>query len=106
MKWEFDKIWDNKFSYSLNDFYTEFEYKDWSWVEIYFDDKQKLVEDTFYIDFEEYFKPKTNLLEIVNYWWNNIIIWWDDTNNITDEKITKEMYELAEKLSDLLFKIK
>lgn len=108
MYWEFEKIWENKYSYlnSHLDYEVEFNY-DWeSWVEVYFDNKQKLIEDTFYMDFEEYFKNKTNLLEIVNYWWENIIIWWDNINNITDEKITKEMYSLAEKLSNLLLLIK
>lgn len=57
MYWEIEKIWENKYSYINNDlnFSCEFNW-DWeSWCEVYFDDKQKLTEDTFYEDFKEYF---------------------------------------------------
>ena len=60
MYWEFEKIWDNKYSYSMNEpgFYTEFEYdiETWCWGLLYIDDvRQPMVRDTFDIDFEEYF---------------------------------------------------
>ena len=63
MYWEFEKIWDNKYSYSMNEpgFYAEFEYdiETWSWDLPYIDDvKQSLIRDTFDIDFEEYFLTK------------------------------------------------
>lgn len=64
MYWEFEKIWENKYSYvnSHLDYEIEFNY-DWeSWVDIYFDDKQKLIEDTFYMDFEEYFNTKKSFI--------------------------------------------
>ena len=59
MYWEFEKIWDNKYSYSMNEpeFYAEFEYnpETWCWETPTFDVKQKLIEDTFDMDFQEYF---------------------------------------------------
>ena len=56
MIWEFDRIWDNKYSYSLSEpeFYMEFKYnkdtKCWKVPSL-----AGKIEDIFDIDFKEYF---------------------------------------------------
>ena len=63
MYWEFEKIWDNKYSYWLSEpeYSCWFEYnpETWCWDLPDIDDvKQSLIRDTFDMDFEEYFLTK------------------------------------------------